>query len=84
MSQKRSSKVKDIYEAVNDKIGTKTTEDHKQQKYDRFSSLSSTTTNFESDNFDEILRNNNHPIHRKCWRLFKICSIFKTSNGIFH
>ena len=38
----------------------------------------------EADNLDEIWQNESIPMRKKCWEIFKLTSIYKTPNGIFH
>jgi hypothetical protein len=84
MSEKRSSQIKDIYQVLDDDEIDFEEKQKEEKSGERFSSTTSSVALFESDNVDEILRNKDYPIYRKCWKLFKICSIFKTNNGIFH
>jgi hypothetical protein len=47
-------------------------------------SLGQSFADEDGDNIDEILHDGTIPLRKKCWQLFKLFSIYKTPNGIFH
>ena len=47
-------------------------------------SLTQSFADEDGDNIDEILNDGTIPLRKKCWQLFKLFSIYKTPNGIFH